>query len=305
MLAAFLPIWFLVVCGYVVARLGLLGEEASRVLTGFAFYIAMPAVLFTNLAGAELDRIPLRALVSLATGTILVGLAGLAAARWLLRDRPAGQIMTGMAAAYLNSGNLGIPMALSVLGDTLLIAAVMIFQTAVVTPVFLLSMDATTLARNGGRRVVLWLAPLRNPIVLASLSGLALNASGVELPSLALRPLEALGSSAVPVALVALGMTLRMPSGSRPRGHWGQVAAVSALKTVAHPLLAYLVARFFFGVEGQALFAVALLAALPAAQLVFVYADRYRTKVDISRDVVVVSSLASIPVLSVIALAFS
>ncbi|MGH8877726.1 MAG: AEC family transporter, partial [Stackebrandtia sp.] len=121
MLAAFLPIWFLVVCGYVVARLGLLGEEASRVLTGFAFYIAMPAVLFTNLAGAELDRIPLRALVSLATGTILVGLAGLAAARWLLRDRPAGQIMTGMAAAYLNSGNLGIPMALSVLGDTLLI----------------------------------------------------------------------------------------------------------------------------------------------------------------------------------------
>ena len=168
MLAAFASIWFLVVCGYAVARMGVLGEQAARVLTGFAFYVAMPAVLFTNLAAAPLDRIPMRALASLAAGTILVGLAGIACARWLFNDKPAGQLVTGMAAGYLNSGNLGIPVAVSVLGDTLLIAAVMIFQTAVLTPLFVMAMDATGHVESGRGRARLWLSPLRNPIVVAS-----------------------------------------------------------------------------------------------------------------------------------------
>ena len=106
------------------------------------------------------------------------------------------------------------------------------------------------------------------------------------------------------MALVALGMTLRMPAGARPRGHWVQVACAAGLKTLAHPLLAFVAAWFVFGVRGTGLFAVVLLAALPAAQVVFVYADRYRSKVDIARDAVVVSSLASIPVLGAIALVF-
>ncbi|ADD42166.1 AEC family transporter [Stackebrandtia nassauensis] len=304
MLAAFVPIWFLVGCGYGAARFKLLGDGAARVLTSYAFFIAMPAVLFTNLASARLDRIPLRALLSLASGTVLVGLVGILVARWFFRDRAAGQIMTGMASGYLNSGNLGIPVAVHVLGDTLLIAAVMIFQTAIVTPLFLLAMDAATGAGNGRRRVRLWLAPFRNPIVVASLSGLALNAAGVDLPGLVEQPLKLLGASAVPVALVALGMTLYMPGGSRPKRHWGQVSIISGLKTVAHPLLAYAVARFGFGLDGEALFAVTLFAALPAAQLIFVYADRYRTKVAVARDVVIVSSVASIVVLTGIALGF-
>lgn len=300
-LAAFVPIWFLVVCGYGAARAKVLGDNAARVLTSFAFFIAMPAVLFTNLAVARLDRIPVRALLSLATGTLLVGVLAFLAARWLFRDRLPGQFMSGMAAGYLNSGNLGIPIAVHVLGDTLLIAAVLIFQTAIVTPLFMLAMDAST-GSGTGRRWRLWLAPLRNPVVVASLSGLAVNALGWELPKLLWDPLQLLGSAAVPVALVALGLTLHLPGARRSRRHWREVGVVSALKTVGHPLLAFAVARFGFGLDGSALLAVTLLAALPAAQVVFVYADRFGVKTALARDVVIVSSVVSVGVLSAIAL---
>lgn len=303
-LAAFVPIWFLVVCGYLAARFGLLGRDAARVLTSFAFFIAMPAVLFTNLADARLDRVPVRALVALAVAALLVGLIGAAIARWVFRNRPSGQLMSGFASGYVNSGNLGIPVAVHVLDDTLLIAAVLIFQTAIVTPLFMLAMDAATGSGTGRVSARLWLAPVRNPVVVASLSGLALNALGLRLPPSVAAPVELLGSSAVPVALVALGMTLYLPGGSRPQRHWGQVAVVSTLKTLAHPLLAYAIARFGFGLDAATLFAVTLLAALPAAQAVFVYADRFRTTVAIARDVVIVSSVVSAPVLSAIALGF-
>ncbi|MFF7193422.1 AEC family transporter [Streptomyces sp. NPDC008079] len=75
------------------------------------------------------------------------------------------------------------------------------------------------------------------------------------------------------------------------------------LKTVVHPLLAYLLARYAFTLSGHALFAVVLCAGLPTAQNAFIFASEYRLPTDLPRDTVLLTTLLSMVTLTLIAYA--
>jgi hypothetical protein len=69
------------------------------------------------------------------------------------------------------------------------------------------------------------------------------------------------------------------------------------IKLVLMPLVALVVARYALGLSAAEVLTVVLLAALPTAQNVFTYADRYEADVTVARDAVLVTTLASLPVL--------
>jgi predicted permease len=69
-----------------------------------------------------------------------------------------------------------------------------------------------------------------------------------------------------------------------------------ALKMVAQPLVTYLLGRYVFGVGRHTLLAVTVIAALPTAQNVFVIADRYGRGSLLARDVILLTTLVSLPV---------
>ena len=79
-----------------------------------------------------------------------------------------------------------------------------------------------------------------------------------------------------------------------------QVGTIVTLKLVVQPSCAYLVARLL-GLDGLDVFAATVIAALPTAQNVFTHAVRYNTGVILARDTIFISTLASVPVLIVIA----
>lgn len=70
-----------------------------------------------------------------------------------------------------------------------------------------------------------------------------------------------------------------------------------ALKTLAQPVVAYLVARYALGLPQPTVLACTVTAALPTAQNVFVYAVRYDRGVVLARDAVLLSTVAAVPVL--------
>ena len=78
------------------------------------------------------------------------------------------------------------------------------------------------------------------------------------------------------------------------------VVLAVALKTVLQPVAAYVVARWVLGLEGAALIAPTLLAALPTAQNVYVYAVHYRASRTLARSAVLLSTLLSIPLMTAI-----
>ncbi|GAA2747247.1 MULTISPECIES: AEC family transporter [Kitasatospora] len=300
LLAAFAPIWVLTAVGYLVSRTGLLGESAEHVLGRFVFLVAMPAALFTMVGRTPLGAFANTSMLAFAAGTLLASGLGLAAARWVFGRESADQAISGMAAGYVNSGNLGIPVSVQVLGDASFVAPVLLFQVLVVTPLVLAALDAGT---GGERRPRAWIRralmlPLRNPIILGAGLGAVVSATGFHVPQPIAHPFELLGGAAVPTALVTLGMSLHGRSTAGAAGPRAEAGVAVAIKTVVQPLTALAVGALVLHLPTHQLLAVVLLSALPTAQNVFTYAREYGVGTALARESVLGSTLLSMATLS-------
>ena len=165
-------------------------------------------------------------------------------------------------------------------------------------PIALTVLDVTSRGSVSLRSILT--QPVRNPMIIASLLGILVDVTGVPVPDAVFQPFELLGGAAVPLVLMAFGMSL---VGSRPlRAGHGRAEIVTAVvvKSAVMPVIAYLAARLL-GIEGHALFAAVALAALPTAQNVYNFAARYDRGVAVARDVVLLTTVFAIPVLLVIA----
>lgn len=141
------------------------------------------------------------------------------------------------------------------------------------------------------------LQPARNPVTVGCFLGVAIALTGWDPPSVVLDPVTMIGGMAVPAALLAYGVSLR--TGPRPLagGSAGELVTVAALKVVVQPAAAWAVGALVFGLTGPELLAVVVVASLPTAQNIFVYASRYGEGEVLARDAIFVSTLASVPVL--------
>ncbi|WP_433614167.1 AEC family transporter [Dactylosporangium sp. CA-139114] len=302
MLAAFVPIWVLTAVGFVAGRSGVLGPAAVDVLGRFVFYVAMPAALLNTLTRQPIGGTAGRAVAAFSIATLVIGAAGFCAARWVFRRPLAEQTIAGMACAYVNAGNLGIPVMMQVVGDASFIAVVLLIQTSILTPVILGTLDIAQSEHATGRWRRLLTVPLRSPVMLACLAGVVLGAAHVHLPGLVGDAVALLGNAAVPSALVALGLSL-VPrrSGDGEARRPVEVTLAVLLKSLVQPLLCFLLARVVFGLTGEALLAVVLCSALPTAQNTFVYARAYGVDGTFPRDVIVASTGLSMATLTVAA----
>ncbi|MGW1405069.1 AEC family transporter [Streptomyces sp. NPDC002403] len=327
LLSAFAPIWILTTIGYAVGRSGLLGDRAEAVLGRFVFHVAMPAALFTMVSGARPASFANSSMLAFAAGTALVcGLGFLTAGRLFGRgtaDRAIGSMTSG----YVNSANLGIPVAVQVLGDASFVAQIILFQVLLVSPVILTMLDTGTGTGTGtgarsGKAVVfrrMLTMPVRNPVIMASLLGVAVSALGLRLPHALAHSCDLLGAAAVPTALITLGMSLNArpdtagsadpaPNAAQPvrapgagRGARAEVAVTVALKTLVQPLIAFAVGGPLLHLPEHQLLAVVLCSALPTAQNAFIYAQQYGLDTRPARNAVVASTVVSMATLSLAA----
>ncbi|GAA3372805.1 AEC family transporter [Streptomyces sannanensis] len=298
-LSGFLPIWAITAAGWAAGRFDVLGGQAQHVLGRFAFTFAMPALLFLTMSRSRVADLAEPGVLVFAASLLAVFAVGLLLCRRVFRHRQADQAIGAMAAAYVNSANLGIPVAVHVLKDTSFVIAAALFQTLFITPLILVLIDFDVRRGAGGRWVRMLQLPFRNPVIAASAAGLAVATLGWRLPDEVTAPVRMLGGAGVPAALFALGMSLNVRTRPDPRGRTERRVLVS-LKIVVQPLLAYLLGRWLFGLSGHALFTVVLCAGLPTAQNAFVFAAEYGLDTDLARDAVLLSTLLSMGSLSLI-----
>ncbi|MFF6915940.1 AEC family transporter [Streptomyces sp. NPDC012466] len=298
-LSGFAVIAVVIGVGYLIGRRGYLGDGGREVLTKLAFHVASPALLFTTLARADLsvifsDRLLVTALSTAAAAGVFVAVG--AARGWGVGRTTIG----ALCSSYVNSGNLGIPIAVYVLGDASLVAPVLLFQLVGVTPVALTVLDLA----SGGEKRPLWqrlLTPLRNPIALGSLAGVAVSASGLTVPGPLMDPLTLIGNMSVPAVLLAFGISLRGSTLPLRGAERAPVLLAVTLKSVVQPLAAWALAAGVFGIHGASLLDVVVTSALPAAQNLFTYASSYRVGEVLAREAILLSTVLAVPVLVVVA----
>ncbi|MGZ0710915.1 AEC family transporter (plasmid) [Coraliomargarita sp. W4R53] len=299
-LIGFVVVGVAIFVGWIMGRIDLLGEHAPPVLARLTFFVLSPFLLFVVLAQADVRTLfsallPVSAIAAVAI-FIIYGLI----ARLVWRRSISDTVIGVLSAGQVNSNNIGIPLSLYLLGSAAYPAPVVLLQLLIFTPITMAIMDAvvfgrTTLWRTVSRTVT-------NPIVLGSVLGTLVSVSGITLPPVVLEPAILIANACVPILLISYGISLHGQRVLSASGRRRDILLASTLKLIAMPMIAWAVAEFVFGLSAQDVLIVTVLAALPTAQNVFNYSQRYGVGETIARDTVFVTTIGCVPALILITL---
>ncbi|MGC7100947.1 AEC family transporter [Amycolatopsis lurida] len=296
-LGGFATLLAVIAVGWMTGRTGVLGAGAAEMLSRLSYYVATPALLLLTLIDADPSALLSTTLVATAGSAVLCALLYSVVVYWWRRPK-AAQLATGaLSTSYVNAGNLGVAIAVYVLGDASYVAPVLLFQVLVLAPIGLTVLASGTSGHSLRRLLT---QPLRTPVVIGCAIGLALSMLGWRPPELVLRPIELLAGLAVPAALLAYGTSLHGSPRPATGSQAGPIWLAVGLKTIAQPAMAFGLGSAV-QLSGTALLAVTVTSALPTAQNVFVYATSHGQDTELARDVILLTTMLSIPVLTGIA----
>lgn len=225
------------------------------------FNLTMPMVSFYNLYKTDFSKLN-------NLGYIFYGLAGImllfVAAMWVVPKyvypRPTasayGQTLyrsnylifgNAVAEGIYGAGNYGL---ITLLG-------------AVVVPLFnvqaSIQLEAGRNSTASGKKLAV--AILKNPTVIATILGLAVNFSGIKLPGLVLGVVEDIAGLTTPLSFLSIGVSLSLMAVSGKKSY---LFSGIALRLVLIPLV-FLVPGILLGFQGQELCALMILFAAPVA----------------------------------------
>ncbi len=287
------PVFTLIVMGAAAVRTKLLDGAAVRGMSDFVFYLALPSLLFSSVAGAPPLRLADVAGAFLAAALVMFAIA-VGLSRTALRASLGQAGMFALNAVFGNTVMLGIPIVHAAYGENgvAYLLAIIAFHSAVLLPLTTVLIEADNAAGRGALRTLLASLPglVRNPVVVAIGLAFAWRATGWAVPTPLHRLLALLGAGGPALALFCLGASL-------PRSvEWSAASEIvlgSVLKLIALPALAALFA-YVFGLTGHAFAVVVIAAALPTGANAFLLARRFSTMMEASAGTVVVSTVSSL-----------
>ncbi len=295
-----LPIFGLVLCGYVVGRRGWMSEEAIKGLNTFVFYFAIPALLFRSMARG-LGSVEFSIVGAYFSAIGITFLLGLLVGRLVFRTNLAEQTLFGMGSVFSNSVLLAIPLIFTLLGEAggRHLMLIITFHSIIIFPVITVLIEVGLGAGHGWRHLAGSTAKSLafNPIILALLAGIAYGQTGLAVPGTAERFLSLLGGAAAPCALFALGASL---TAFEIRGDLKETLAIVAMKLLVHPAIMAVLAFYVFELPPLAAAVAILTAACPVGANVFIMSRQYNIYLGRSASSVLISTAVSVVTLTLL-----
>ncbi|OTA26233.1 hypothetical protein B9G54_05320 [Alloscardovia macacae] len=306
-LQGFAVIGIVIAVGYVTARLKIGGSQAQYVLNRVSFFVSSPCLMFAILAKEDLSVLFSPTIIVAFASAAIVGVLFIVLNAVVFKMSAAETTIGALNSLYLNSNNIGLPVATYIVGNPALVAPILVMQQALFTPVALTVLDLQTSGKFSLKRVAA--QPLHQPLLIGSLGGILVSwlsslYGSFLVPSWIFDPVQMIGDSAVPLILMAFGMSLYGTKPLQKGTNVPAVATVTLLKNVVMPLVAFALA-WGMGFRGATLYGCVVLAALPTGQNVYNYAARYNVGLSFARDGILFSTLSAPIFISLIALVFS
>jgi len=304
---AVLPVFALILTGFICARRGILGPAATDSLNAFVVWLALPALLFQAMAGIDWAGLDHPGFLAAFAGgmaiTFLLSFLLGPLSRRPAHHRLADRSIEGLDAAYANTGFMGIPLCLVALGHAALVPAVIatiltacvLFAGAIV----LIETDLHEEPRLGATLRKVGLSLLRNPLVASPLLGLAAallhGATHMPLPPLLFHFTSLLGAAASPCALVTIGLFLAQ---SETAKETGIITRLVALKLLVQPAITFLLAFRVFDMPTLWADTALVLSALPIGTGPFMLAKLYNREAAVTSRAILVSTVLSLVTVS-------
>ena len=296
------PVFGVVLTGYLAGRFGVLGSDSAAALNRFVFYFALPPALFIYMARAPVEKIfnwPfIGAFVGGVLGTLLI--AVLVGWLWLRQD-VATRAVAGLTALQANTVYMGLPILLTAYGPDGALPP--IIATLCLTLVFITGviavLEATRVSGQSTLRIGAHVAGrvLLNPLVISPLLGILFATAALPLPKAASNYLDLMAATVGPAALFSLGLSLIE---RKLTGNIGEVIWLSTLKAVFNPLLTFVLVTYAFSIDPFWSKAAVILSAMPTGANAYVVAQQYNVHVETASSVVVVSTGMSVVTISLL-----
>jgi len=290
-----LPVFILIGAGYLAVWRGLFSQTLVDGVMKFAQSFALPCLLFKGVSALDLGvQIDPLMLLSFYAGAVAGFAAGLLGARYLF-DRPWEDcVAIGFIGLFSNSLLLGVPITERAYGVEALANNFTIL--AMHAPFcYALGITAMELARNTGGGVLSALprigrAMSRNPLVIGVCLGLAVNVTGLPLPTALDDAITMMTRAALPAALFGLGGTLYY---YRPEGDMRLIFYVVAISIVMHPTITWLLGRWF-AIPDAALRSAVITAAMAPGANAYLFANMYGVARRVAASAVLIATVLSI-----------
>ncbi|MFT8243408.1 AEC family transporter [Roseomonas sp. BN140053] len=294
-----LPVFLVIVLGYLARRTGRISAEGVRGINDFVFALALPALLFNGAASAGPSAATATVAIAFFSGCLPVYALALLVGRWRgLRLADSG--LFALDASYGNLVMLALPIVLGAYGPDGLRAllAIIGLHSIVMLPIATLVAELGLHGRSSPRRIMAATlgAVLRNPVVMGVALGGLWSLLLPPPPEAMSRLLALLGAAGPPAALFCLGASL---TGFNIRRDWPDATLAVVLKLLGVPLAVWLACRFY-GLDGIATAVAVTAAGMPTGANAFILARRYATGMNRSGATVLLASALSVVTLSTI-----
>ncbi|MDA9495601.1 AEC family transporter [Bradyrhizobium sp. CCBAU 11361] len=287
-----LPVFAIIVTGWLAGALGYLSRTLADALVHFAYNVAMPALLIVTIAQEPArNLLEWRFLLAFGGGSLLCFALVFVAVRAGGKHDLASSTIHGMAAAMTNTGFVALPILHAIYGQPAAVATV--FVAAVMFPitVILLERSANGPAHSAGLAKQI----LLNPMVLSTLIGLAWAITGLPIPPPVAAYLNMIAAALTPCALFAIGLGLSVEG---LRSNLKASFALSAVKLVVMPLIVYGLC-VITGLNPLDTVAAVVCAAVPTAKTVYVLAHEHKVEEKLVAATVSVTTMLSVGTLLV------
>ncbi|SFJ15692.1 AEC family transporter [Celeribacter neptunius] len=274
-----LPVFLVIGYGYIARLRGWVSDELVDHVMKFAQNFAVPLLLFAGIARMDLGanfHPPI--LISFYAGAFSGGLMGFLGARYLFKRELTDSVAIGFIGLFSNSLLLGIPITERAYGEAALAGnfAIISIHSPMLYGIGIAAME---IARSRGlglsgfgllRQIAR--SVLRNPLVLGIAAGWTVNISGLALPTPVWDAVTLMNRAAIPAALFGLGGVLLR---YKPEGDMRIIAWAVFASLILHPMIAYGLGHFGFGLDIASLRSATITAAMAPGVNAYLFANMY------------------------------
>lgn len=291
-----LPFFGLIIIGFACGKIKQIPDTALGWMNFFIIYVSLPALFYRILAQTPLEQLAqVDFIIATTLSTFWVFAVAFAIGIAVTKGRIDQSTIAGLAGAYGNIGYMGPGLALSTLGptaavpvalifcfDTLLLFSLVPFMMAIGSPQ---KKSVASVALEVVKRIG------ANPLVIASVLGILSAAVQFQPPAAAEKLMLFLSNASAPCALFTLGVTVAL----RPlkKVPW-EMPMLTTVKLVMHPIIVFVLLSAFGPFDQMWIDTAVLMAALPPALNVFVFARQYDTWVEQASTAVLVGTVVSV-----------
>ena len=286
-----MPIFLVMVIGYILKQIGMLNDNFVTVANKFNFKVTLPFMLFKDIAGVDIKAVfdikyvLFCAIVSTICFWVVWGTAKLLVRDKTIRGAFVQSSFRGSAAV------MGLAFIQNIYGSSameplMIVSAVPLYNIFSVIVLTFEANDSTGIDKKAKIRQA-GINICKNPIILSILAGLIVGLLGIQFPTLVNKTVSNVAQMATPLALITIGAGFE---GRKALAKIAPTMASSMIKLVLQPLV-FLPVAAWMGFSGEKMIAILIMLASPTTPSCYIMAKSMNNDEVLTASVIVTTTL--------------